>query len=35
MALPFGGMKESGLGYELSEEALLGNTLLKSVVVRL
>jgi len=35
MALPFGGVKDSGLGYELSEEAVLGHTNIKSVVIRL
>lgn len=34
MALPFGGMKDSGIGYELSEEAIFSHTRLKSVVVR-
>ena len=34
MALPFGGLKDSGLGYELSEEAIHSHTRLKSVVLR-
>jgi phenylacetaldehyde dehydrogenase len=34
MALPFGGLKDSGLGYELSEEAIQSHTRLKSVVLR-
>lgn len=34
VALPFGGVKESGLGHDLGEEALLANTTLKAVVVR-
>jgi phenylacetaldehyde dehydrogenase len=35
MAMPFGGLKDSGLGYELSEEAIAGHTHLKSVVLRI
>jgi len=35
VALPFGGVKDTGMGYDLSEEAVFGNTRLKSVVVRL
>jgi phenylacetaldehyde dehydrogenase len=34
MALPFGGLKDSGLGHELSEEAINSHTHLKSVVLR-
>ena len=34
MALPFGGVKDSGIGSELSEEALFSHTRLKSVVLR-
>jgi phenylacetaldehyde dehydrogenase len=34
MALPFGGMKDSGIGHELSEEAMFSHTRLKSVVLR-
>jgi phenylacetaldehyde dehydrogenase len=34
IALPFGGVKDSGLGHDLGEEALLGHTQIKAVVVR-
>lgn len=35
VAMPFGGRKSSGVGYDLSEEAVLAHTWLKSVIVRL
>lgn len=35
MAMPFGGLKDSGIGCELSEEAISSHTHLKSVVLRI
>lgn len=34
-ALPFGGVKSSGLGHDLGEEAILGNLQTKAVAMRL
>jgi phenylacetaldehyde dehydrogenase len=34
-ALPFGGLKESGVGYDLGEESVLSHTRIKAAVVRL
>jgi len=35
LAMPFGGMKESGMGSELSEEAIYQHTQIKSVIVNI
>jgi phenylacetaldehyde dehydrogenase len=35
LAVPFGGVKQSGVGHELGEEAIRHHTLLKSAILSL
>ncbi|EQD44267.1 Aldehyde dehydrogenase domain protein, partial [mine drainage metagenome] len=35
LAVPFGGIKQSGIGHELGEEAINHHTMLKSVLASL